>query len=182
MLGVAMYTTIKTLKELGRNKSEIARITGHDWKTVSKVIKGNAETLSKHIKRQRFDTIIAGELIEHLEYPKHFIKEAYKALNKNGRLIITTPNRDAWINSLNLFLGKHYFEHQGHISVQTIEGMKKMLRENNFKIEKINFLSYDYDSLGRNDGYIHLVWLRKLINNMIPDRLKECMMIVARKI
>ncbi|MDI6729718.1 MAG: IS21 family transposase [Thermodesulfovibrionales bacterium] len=34
-----MYTTIKTLKELGKNKSEIARITGHDWKTVRKVIK-----------------------------------------------------------------------------------------------------------------------------------------------
>jgi hypothetical protein len=40
MLGVAMYTTIKTLWEIGRNKSEIARLTGHDWKTVSKVIKG----------------------------------------------------------------------------------------------------------------------------------------------
>jgi Ni,Fe-hydrogenase III large subunit len=40
MLGAAMYTTIKTLRELGKNKSEIARLTGHDWKTVSKVIKG----------------------------------------------------------------------------------------------------------------------------------------------
>ncbi len=39
MLGVAMYTTIKTCKELGKNKTEIARITGHDWKTVDKVIK-----------------------------------------------------------------------------------------------------------------------------------------------
>ncbi len=39
MLGVAMYTTIKTLRGLGKNKSEIARLTGHDWKTVSKVIK-----------------------------------------------------------------------------------------------------------------------------------------------
>jgi len=39
MLGVAMYTTIKTLMGLGKNKSEIARLTGHDWKTVNKVIK-----------------------------------------------------------------------------------------------------------------------------------------------
>jgi hypothetical protein len=39
MVGVAMYTTIKTLWELGESKSEIARITGHDWKTVSRVIK-----------------------------------------------------------------------------------------------------------------------------------------------
>jgi transposase len=39
MLGEAMYTTIKTLFDKGRNKSEIARMTGHDWKTVDKVIK-----------------------------------------------------------------------------------------------------------------------------------------------
>ncbi len=30
---------ITTLRELGKSKSEIARITGHDWKTVDKVIK-----------------------------------------------------------------------------------------------------------------------------------------------
>lgn len=35
---VAMYTTIKTLWEIGHNKSEIARATGHDWKTIHKVI------------------------------------------------------------------------------------------------------------------------------------------------
>jgi len=34
-----MYTTIKTLWERTKNKTEIARITGHDWKTVAKVIK-----------------------------------------------------------------------------------------------------------------------------------------------
>ncbi|MFH1645899.1 MAG: IS21 family transposase [Candidatus Omnitrophota bacterium] len=39
MIGVAMYTTIKTLKEKGLNKSQIARATKHDWKTVSKALK-----------------------------------------------------------------------------------------------------------------------------------------------
>ena len=34
-----MYTTIKTLWNRTKNKSEIARVTGHDWKTVAKVIK-----------------------------------------------------------------------------------------------------------------------------------------------
>jgi len=38
MLGEAMYTTIQTLWKKGLNKSEIGRATGHDWKTVSKVI------------------------------------------------------------------------------------------------------------------------------------------------
>lgn len=39
MLGVAMYITIETLFKQGLNKTEISRITKHDWKTVNKVIK-----------------------------------------------------------------------------------------------------------------------------------------------
>jgi len=39
MIGLAMYITIKTLWERCRNKSKIARLTGHDWKTVAKMIK-----------------------------------------------------------------------------------------------------------------------------------------------
>ncbi len=38
-----MYTTIKTLYKRGLNKSEIARATKHDWKTINKVIKAIKE-------------------------------------------------------------------------------------------------------------------------------------------
>ncbi len=43
MIGIAMYTTIKTLWERYKNKSKIARLTGHDWKTVAGVIKAIEE-------------------------------------------------------------------------------------------------------------------------------------------
>ena len=39
MIGVAMYITIETLWKKHKNKSLIARMTGHDWKTVAKKIK-----------------------------------------------------------------------------------------------------------------------------------------------
>ena len=39
MLGEAMYTTIKTLWDIHKNKALIARMTGHDWRTVAKAIK-----------------------------------------------------------------------------------------------------------------------------------------------
>jgi len=39
MLELAMHITIESLWKLGKNKSEISRITKHDWKTVDKVIK-----------------------------------------------------------------------------------------------------------------------------------------------
>ena len=39
MIGVAMYTTIKTLWKKHKNKALIAKLTGHDWKTVAKRIR-----------------------------------------------------------------------------------------------------------------------------------------------
>lgn len=39
MLGYAMNITIETLWKQGKSKSEISRLTGHDWKTVKKTIK-----------------------------------------------------------------------------------------------------------------------------------------------
>jgi transposase len=51
MLGVAMYTTIETLFKRGLSKAEIARVTKHDWKTVSKVIKA-LEAGSYPVKKQ----------------------------------------------------------------------------------------------------------------------------------
>lgn len=39
-----------------------------------------------------FDTIVAGEIIEHVENPGRFLAAATKHLKLGGRLILTTPN------------------------------------------------------------------------------------------
>ena len=39
MLGIEMYITIKTLWQMGKSKRKISKITGHDRKTVRKIIK-----------------------------------------------------------------------------------------------------------------------------------------------
>jgi 2-polyprenyl-3-methyl-5-hydroxy-6-metoxy-1,4-benzoquinol methylase len=41
---------------------------------------------------EKFDTIFAGELIEHLANPGLFLESARKHLNPQGRLVLTTPN------------------------------------------------------------------------------------------
>ena len=51
MIGVAMYITIETLWKKHKNKSLIARMTGHDWKTVAKRIK-EIEQGKKYIKKK----------------------------------------------------------------------------------------------------------------------------------
>lgn len=43
---------------------------------------------------QKLDVIIAIELIEHLAEPGRFIKQCLDILNANGKIIISTPNKD----------------------------------------------------------------------------------------
>jgi 2-polyprenyl-3-methyl-5-hydroxy-6-metoxy-1,4-benzoquinol methylase len=48
-----------------------------------------------------FDTIVAGELIEHLEDPGMFLRNMRRHLTSDGELLLTTPN---------VFFGLHFFE------------------------------------------------------------------------
>lgn len=41
---------------------------------------------------KKFDTIIAGEILEHVDNPPRLIRDCVKHLKKGGRLILTTPN------------------------------------------------------------------------------------------
>ncbi|MCD4759795.1 class I SAM-dependent methyltransferase [archaeon] len=50
------------------------------------------------IKSNTYDTILAGEIIEHLNNPHHFLSECNRILKDNGRLILSTPNITNFFN------------------------------------------------------------------------------------
>ena len=70
MLKIGMHMTIITLWENGKSKSEISRITGHDRKTVSRIIKNYEETgnisPNRTIKQSKLDKY-KEEILEYLE-------------------------------------------------------------------------------------------------------------------
>ena len=41
---------------------------------------------------RKFDTIIAGEIIEHLDNPGQFLRNMFRHLKPGGRLVVSTPN------------------------------------------------------------------------------------------
>lgn len=55
-----------------------------------------------------FDQIASVEVVEHLENPYHFLREAARLLKKGGMLLVTTPNPDHFWNKLS-FLRKGEF-------------------------------------------------------------------------
>lgn len=70
---------------LDYEEAEVARLQerGYD------VICGNAESLDLD---ERFDVVVAGELIEHLSNVGGFLDGAREHLRPGGELIVTTPN------------------------------------------------------------------------------------------
>lgn len=58
-------------------------------------IVANLNDLFSQKYQQKFDAIVAVEIIEHLENPRNFIRECANLLKPKGRLILTTPNIDS---------------------------------------------------------------------------------------
>jgi len=98
---------------------------------------------------EKFDIVVASQVIEHLQKPQILLKEIYRILKPTGNAIISTPNLGAWHNRLYLLLGKQpepckvsddmFPDHEkpGHLRIFTANELIKLLEFHNFKIEKV---------------------------------------------
>lgn len=57
---------------------------------------------------EKFDVVLAQEVIEHLENPWKFFRDLHSALKDNGCLIITTPNVASWHSKIKFLFGNHF--------------------------------------------------------------------------
>ncbi len=94
---------------------------------------------------QKYDLIIATELIEHLSDYNSFINKCYNLLNKNGKMLISTPNKDNY--------SKKMIWHTDLPPVHTIwfskKSIEKLAKNNKFKCNFIttNVLTSDKNEL-----------------------------------
>jgi cyclopropane fatty-acyl-phospholipid synthase-like methyltransferase len=87
-----------------------------------------------------FDALVASEIIEHLENPRHFARECSKLLSPGGRLLVSTPNvenprsKAMFVRSgtFNWFTDRDYDGH-GHISPLTHSQLDKIFSEAGFR-------------------------------------------------
>ena len=122
-----------------------------------------------------FDTLIAGELIEHLKKPALFVKEARRVLKTGGAMVITTPNRGSLINKI-----FHNNETPIHFSLFTWEELKKLLEKNGFEIINYSAMSYNMESSeGTSNPWSFK--FRKISDFVLPRSLREELVITAIK-
>ncbi len=88
--------------------------------------------------KKKYDAIYAFNLIEHIYEYDEFLKNIYKHLNKNGLVIISTPNALAPRIRFRVLFGiEKCFVSKTHIHFFTIKNLKEIFHNNGFKIYRI---------------------------------------------
>lgn len=83
-----------------------------------------------------FDIITAGELIEHVYNEDFFLNECNRTLNKEGILLITTPNLNYLYNRILILFGKMpmFVYAPYHYNIYNKKELIKKLEKNGFEI------------------------------------------------
>lgn len=117
-----------------------------------------------------YDLIMAVELIEHLENPRHFLRECRTILKPGGALLITTPNVNSPVSKAMLvrfgtlawFTEKDY-DIRGHIMPVSRLMLSQCARETGYAIESLETFGDPYDDVV---GWPKMRWLAKLMQGL----------------
>lgn len=87
-----------------------------------------------------FDTVLAGDVIEHLENPSRMLMEMNRVLKHHGKMLLSTPHATYWWTVLHTWFFQKIVNDPDigeHLNNWTILDMKRLLKLNGFRVVKI---------------------------------------------
>ncbi len=88
-----------------------------------------------------FDTVFAGELIEHLDDVRGFLRSIHRHLAPGGQLVLTTPNA-FYVGNFVYRFGGHGQVHPEHTCWYCEDTLRRVLRVNGFPDVQIRFTGH----------------------------------------
>lgn len=189
-LGAGQGAFSRKLKDLGH---KVVAVDSHpeNWKAPDiQLVKANLDgQFAENIQtvQAKFGAVVAIEIIEHIENPFSFAREAAKLLNKGGLLFLTTPNVEA-VNSRLIFLYTGRLKHFGayetvrpaHITPIFRWKLEMLLEEAGFEIIDESFNRIIYQTGTNLKGRIAAYIVRFLSPVLKGEKGGECRIIVAK--
>lgn len=137
---------------------------------------------------QQFDAIMASEIIEHLENPRHFARQCFMLLAPGGKLMLSTPNIDttasivsflrngtfAWFNNLD-------YKNEGHITPLTQWQIEKCFVEAGMSFKWRSSFGDPDDLLAGSPRLLILSKLARLITRKGKDLNKQIFVALVEK-
>ena len=130
-------------------------------KRLTKIYKWKTGEEACPVENERYDVIIASEVMEHVFNTDFLIEEFKRILKFNGRIIITTRNMHSAANRLLFLIGKFPWTHPGvstkynkdpridlkHVRLGNLSEWAFFFEKHSFMVEKV--IRINYSSLGK---------------------------------
>jgi len=141
-----------------------------------RVYLGDAQSFSLN---EKFNTIVAGELIEHLSNPGQFLERAKCHLEKDGRIVLTTPYAFGLVNVLYAIVKfPKTCSNPEHTVWFCPSTLTELVQRYGFKVRHWELVE-DYYSGVPSLKYRLLVWFLKIMRPLLPKRLTaNCLLYV----
>jgi len=123
---------------------------------LDKAIEANLNTEWSLKVNEKFDVVFCGEIIEHIFDTDTFLENVKKVLNKNGILVLSTPNIASLGRRLMLLAGVSpnvettcREKDSGHIRYFTLKTLCKLLEDRGFEIKSVSSDIVNFSKSGR---------------------------------
>jgi 2-polyprenyl-3-methyl-5-hydroxy-6-metoxy-1,4-benzoquinol methylase len=93
-------------------------------------------------KEGEFDTIIASEIIEHIDNPLDFLKECKRCVKKGGNILLTTPNAVSIAEMQGLFKKGKELTYEEHMYNWNKKNMFYLSKRAGLKIKHFEYISF----------------------------------------
>src|SRR5690606_35327256 len=99
---------------------------------------GSVSELRDILRGRHYDTVIAGELIEHLERPYDFLRDVRSVLGDGGKLVLSTPNPLGFPTLMfEVFRSHTRFYTDDHVYYFAPRWVERMLERTGYRIARI---------------------------------------------
>lgn len=139
------------------------------------VLEADAENLE--LAQRSFDTIVAGELIEHLANPGRFLAGCLRHLKPGGTVILSTPNVFsvmAQLAYLKKFTRCAHPEHTQWFCAQTITQLAERI---GFRINSLSFVDDLRPDIASSQWYQAFCYCYGVFHGLVPRRFKNTIVV-----
>jgi 2-polyprenyl-3-methyl-5-hydroxy-6-metoxy-1,4-benzoquinol methylase len=92
------------------------------------------------------DTVVAGEILEHVADAGGLLDSARRHLTDDGRLVLTTPNPWAVVHLRRLLTGHHDINGE-HVAWHGPQTLRQLCRRHGFRVERLEATTRDHRGL-----------------------------------